>query len=41
VTSWGANRLDIFVRSENDTLYHKYWTGGVSWSGFADRGAYP
>lgn len=32
VVSWGSNRLDIFVRGANDTVYQKYWAGGSNWS---------
>lgn len=30
VASWGANRLDVFVRGMNDTLWHKSWASGWS-----------
>jgi RHS repeat-associated protein len=31
VASWGANRLDLFVRGTGNNLLHKYWNG-TSWS---------
>ena len=30
VSSWGSGRLDVFVRSSNDTLWHRWFNG--SWS---------
>jgi hypothetical protein len=30
VTSWGTNRLDVFVTGTNSALYHKWWNG-TSW----------
>jgi hypothetical protein len=37
VCSWGPNRLDLFARGENSSIYHKYWNG-TSWSGWATLG---
>ena len=38
VTTWGENRLDVFViSSENAKLYHKYWDGS-QWSEYEDFG---
>lgn len=38
VTTWGENRLDVFViSSKNAKLYHKYWDGS-QWSEFEDFG---
>ena len=31
VSSWGENRLDVFVRGVDDALWHKSWDG-TSWS---------
>ena len=31
VASWGSNRLDVFVKGTDDTLWHKWWDGS-SWS---------
>jgi hypothetical protein len=28
--SWGANRIDVFVRGTDNELWHKYWDGS-SW----------
>jgi hypothetical protein len=28
VSSWGANRLDVFVRGTDNQLYHEYFDGG-------------
>ena len=36
VASWGANRLDVFVRGIDNTLWHKYWASG--WSGWESLG---
>jgi len=37
VTSWGANRLDVFVRGWDNGLYHKWWDGSA-WSGWESLG---
>src|SRR2546428_7309997 len=37
VTSWGANRLDVFVRGWDNALYHKWWNGSA-WSGWESLG---
>ena len=29
VTSWGANRLDIFGLGADSAMYHKAWTGSA------------
>jgi hypothetical protein len=31
VSSWGDNRLDVFVRGTDNALWHKWWDGS-SWS---------
>jgi hypothetical protein len=31
VASWGPNRLDVFVRGQDDGLWHKSWNG-TKWS---------
>lgn len=37
-TSWGPGRTDIFARSENSTLIHKWYTQYVGWSDWEDLG---
>src|SRR5882724_1644885 len=37
VSSWAANRLDVFVRGTDNALWHKWW-GGSSWSGWESLG---
>jgi peptidoglycan/xylan/chitin deacetylase (PgdA/CDA1 family) len=38
VTSWGPNRLDVFVRATNGNhLWHR-WSNGGRWSGWEDLG---
>ena len=37
VSSWGNNRLDVFVRGTDDALWHKWWDGS-SWSGWESLG---
>src|SRR5207245_478165 len=37
VTSWGANRLDVFARGWDNALYHKWWNGSA-WSGWESLG---
>src|SRR5437763_465203 len=37
VSSWAANRLDVFTRNTNSTLGHKSWNGS-SWSGWESLG---
>jgi peptidoglycan hydrolase-like protein with peptidoglycan-binding domain len=34
--SWGANRLDLFVRGTDNALWHKWWAPG--WSGWESLG---
>jgi hypothetical protein len=39
--SWGANRLDIFVRGTDNAMYHKWWDGshwGPSPTGWENQG---
>jgi hypothetical protein len=41
VVSWGANRLDFFVRGADSHLYHQAWDGSVwvpSMTGWEDHG---
>ena len=36
VASWGPDRLDVFARGVDNTLWHKYWASGWSdWEGLA------
>jgi hypothetical protein len=37
VSSWGPNRLDVFVRGFEGGLAHKRWNG-VEWSEWRDLG---
>jgi hypothetical protein len=37
VSSWQANRLDVFARGQNQALWHLYWDGS-RWSGWEDLG---
>jgi spore germination protein YaaH len=37
VASWGANRLDVFVRWTDGSLRHSGWAGGA-WSGWENLG---
>jgi len=37
VSSWGANRLDIFARGQDNGLWHMSWNGS-SWSGWQSLG---
>ena len=37
VTSWSADRLDVFVRGTNTHLMHRSWNGSA-WSGWEDLG---
>ena len=30
-TSWGDDRIDIFYKSTDDVLCHRYWNG-INWS---------
>ena len=34
--SWGANRIDTFIRGQDKALWHKWWDG--SWSGWESLG---
>jgi hypothetical protein len=36
VASWGPNRLDVFVRSTDNAMWHKWWAN--SWSGWESLG---
>ncbi|MDF1505122.1 matrixin family metalloprotease [Roseisolibacter sp. H3M3-2] len=36
VSSWAANRLDVFVRGTDNALWHKWFAGG--WSGWESLG---
>lgn len=36
--SWGAGRIDVFVRGTDNALWHKYFNG--SWSGWESLGGY-
>lgn len=36
IVSWGPNRLDIFVRGEDNAMYQKLWNG--SWHGWKNLG---
>ena len=33
VSSWGANRLDVFVRGADNAIWHVWWNG-MTWSGW-------
>ncbi len=35
--SWAANRLDSFVKGQNNHMWHKWWNGNA-WSGWEDLG---
>ncbi|WLV24537.1 hypothetical protein QR721_12975 [Aciduricibacillus chroicocephali] len=37
VSSWSANRLDVFGRGTDNALYHKWWDGS-RWSGWENLG---
>lgn len=37
VSSWSANRLDVFVTGSDNALYHKWWDGS-RWSDFENLG---
>jgi peptidoglycan hydrolase-like protein with peptidoglycan-binding domain len=36
VSSWGSNRLDVFVRGTDNAMWHKWWAPG--WSGWESLG---
>lgn len=38
VSSWGPNRLDVFVAGTDDGLWHKSYDGGNGWSGWESLG---
>jgi len=38
VTSWGWGRLDVFVRGNDNTLYHRYYDNGQWSSGWENLG---
>jgi hypothetical protein len=35
--TWGGNRLDVFVRGNDDAIWHSWWDG-VSWSAWQSLG---
>jgi hypothetical protein len=35
--SWGPNRLDVFVRGTDNSLYRKYWNGS-KWGPYEKEG---
>src|SRR6266496_1433828 len=35
--AWAANRLDCFVKGQNNHMWHKWWNGNA-WSGWEDLG---
>lgn len=37
VSSWSANRLDVFAKGTDNQLWHKWWNGS-SWSGWENLG---
>ncbi|MBN2006364.1 MAG: hypothetical protein JXA21_23630 [Anaerolineae bacterium] len=37
VSSWGTNRLDVFVRGTNTHMMHRWWDGS-NWSNWQDLG---
>src|ERR1700743_3579982 len=37
VSSWSANRLDVFAPGTDNHMWHKWWNGS-SWSGWEDLG---
>jgi hypothetical protein len=37
VSSWGANRLDCFVRGTDTAMWHKWWDG-AAWRGWENLG---
>ena len=37
VTSWGAGRLDMFVRGQDNALWHRAWDGSA-WTGWVSLG---
>lgn len=36
-SSWGPNRLDVFVKGSDNAMYHKWWNGS-RWSDFENLG---
>jgi hypothetical protein len=38
VASWQRNRLDCFVRGDNNQMWHKWWNGS-RWSNWEELGA--
>jgi hypothetical protein len=38
VSTWGANRLDVFARAGDGTVRHKWYTGGGNWSPWQSLG---
>ncbi|MBO0727608.1 MAG: hypothetical protein J2P57_00030 [Acidimicrobiaceae bacterium] len=39
MASWASNRMDVFDRGPDGTLWHKVWSGGA-WSGYESLGGY-
>jgi hypothetical protein len=37
VSSWGENRLDVFVKGDDNALYHRWWNG-MAWSEYERLG---
>ena len=37
VASWGSNRLDLFAKGMDNSLYHRYWNGS-QWSQWVTHG---
>src|SRR5206468_3353111 len=37
VASWGAGRMDVFIRGTDNALWHSFWTG-TQWSPFESLG---
>jgi len=37
-TSWAAGRADVFIRGQDNALWHKFWTTGGGWSGWESLG---
>jgi len=36
-TSWAAGRVDVFIRGQDNQLWHRYWSAGT-WSGWEPLG---
>jgi hypothetical protein len=37
IASWGNNRLDVFIRAQDNTMHWKFWNG-ASWSNWTSLG---